>query len=264
MPGWSNASSPTRTGSPRSPDLAAQRLHAALLWAGAGAAAAGRSAGAEYGLEGVSSDDPEIVVPRTMQKRHQSVVVSRTDRRAALMIRRYHGVHVTGVEATIVRLAHLLDGESLEVAFEHARRRQLTSTQAIHAYLDRHAKAGQPGVATLRALLEELDPKHPSRSTLEVKTRRLLVAHGITDFVREHPLEGERRRYYFDFGFLDHRTILETNGKRWHDDPVDYEYNNEKWSVPGQLGFKLVFATWAKVTERPAAFIQELRTTLAA
>jgi hypothetical protein len=38
-------------------------------------------------------------------------------------------------------------------------------------------------------LLEQLDPVHPSRSTLEVKTRRLLVAHGFDGFVREFPLE---------------------------------------------------------------------------
>jgi hypothetical protein len=32
-----------------------------------------------------------------------------------------------------------------------------------------------------------LDPVHPSRSTLEVKTRRLLVERGLTGFVRDHP-----------------------------------------------------------------------------
>ena len=40
-----------------------QRLQAALLWAGDVAAAAGRSAGELYGLEGVRALEPEIVVP---------------------------------------------------------------------------------------------------------------------------------------------------------------------------------------------------------
>src|SRR6185503_21010173 len=39
-----------------------QRLRAALLWAGDGAAAAGRSAGEVFGLEGVHAPVPEIVV----------------------------------------------------------------------------------------------------------------------------------------------------------------------------------------------------------
>ena len=116
----------------------------------------------------------------------------------------------------------------------------------------------------MRALLDELDPVHAARSTLEVKTRRLLVAHGLTDFVRELPLEWRGRTYLFDFAFERSRTILETNGRRWHDDASDYEHDNEKWSVPGRHGFRLVLATWDKVTRQPAQLLLELRATLAA
>jgi very-short-patch-repair endonuclease len=119
-------------------------------------------------------------------------------------------------------------------------------------------------VTTVRHLLRELDPVHASRSTLEVKTRRLLVANGITDFAREFPLEWSGRTYRFDFAFERSRTMLETNGRRWHDDASDYEHDNEKWSVPGRYGYRLVFATWAKVTEQPERLLFELRATLAA
>jgi hypothetical protein len=105
---------------------------------------------------------------------------------------------------------------------------------------------------------------HPSRSTLEVKARRLLVAHGLDGFVREFPIVDRGRRYRFDFAFPSAGVILETNGRRWHDDPADYQADNEKWSVPGRHGFRLVFATWADVTERPETLIRELRTALAA
>jgi hypothetical protein len=40
-------------------------------------------------------------------------------------------------------------------------------------------------------------------------------------------------------------VILETNGRRWHDDPADFERDQEQWSVPARHGFRLVFATWA-------------------
>jgi hypothetical protein len=46
------------------PSSAEQMLRAALLWAGADAAARRRSAGAVYGLEGVRAPKPEIIVPR--------------------------------------------------------------------------------------------------------------------------------------------------------------------------------------------------------
>ena len=46
-----------------------QELRAALLWAGPDAAAAGRSAGELYGLEGVTAATPEIVVPASSRDR---------------------------------------------------------------------------------------------------------------------------------------------------------------------------------------------------
>jgi hypothetical protein len=47
------------------PRSSAQRLHAALAWAGPDAAAAGRSSGRLYRLDGVTVVRPEIVVPST-------------------------------------------------------------------------------------------------------------------------------------------------------------------------------------------------------
>ncbi len=241
-----------------------QRLRLALLWAGDAAAAAGRSAGEMYGIEGIRVDVPEIVVPNGHRSRHPKVrVFSAVDMRR-MMVRRHRGIRVTGVEATLTRLAHLLDDESFEVACEDARRRRLTSLPALRTYLNRLGGPGQRGVSTLRDLLDQLDPAHPSRSTLEVKTRRLLVSAGYGDFVREFPLVWNGRTFLFDFCFERRRTILETNGRRWHDDPTDYEYDNEKWSVPGRLGYRIVFATWDKVTRRPAALLDELAATLAA
>ena len=244
-----------------------QRLRAALLWAGDDAAAAGRSAGELYRLEGVIAPIPEIVLPRSRNARVANVVVHRPESRASSMIRHHRGLRVTGVEPTLVALASGVgdgDGEAFEIACEDARRRRLTSVPALRTYLAQHGKAGRPGVAALRGLLAELDPVHPAASTLEVKTRRLLVANGLTDFVREFPLVWNGRRYRFDFCFVQQRTILETNGRRWHDDATNYERDNDKWSVPGRHGFRVVFATWQKVTRDSEGLLEEIAATLAA
>ncbi|HZP29447.1 MAG TPA: hypothetical protein VFC99_10885 [Acidimicrobiia bacterium] len=245
------------------PRSAEQRLHAALLWAGQSAAAAGRSAGELYRLEGVRAKVPEIVLPTNVRGRATGIVVSHAIS-ASLMVRTVRGLRVTGVEATLVRLASLLEPEAFEIAFEDARRRRLTSAASVDAYLARFGRRGRPGVAPMRALVAQLDPEHPARSTLEVMTRRLLVAHGIDDFVREFPLEWNGRTYRYDFAFPLQRVILETNGRRWHDDPADYEHDHEKWSVPGRHGYRVVFATWDKVTRTPVQLLRELTTTIAA
>jgi hypothetical protein len=141
-----------------------QLLHAALAWAGPDAAAAGRSAATGYRLEGVVTAKPEIVVPESKRARSKSIVVHHARDRRPLMIRMVDGVPTTGVEATMLLLAHLVDAEALEVACEDARRRRLTSMAALHAYLDRWQQRGRPGQLNLRRLLAELDPQHPARS----------------------------------------------------------------------------------------------------
>jgi very-short-patch-repair endonuclease len=244
---------------PRSHD---QLLHASLLWAGDRCAGDGRSAAIVYGLEGVRTEMPQIVVQHGRHLATANASVRHCRDWTSLMVRTVRGFPVTGVEATLLRLAHELDGEPFEVACEDARRRRLTSVPALRAYLDRFGRRGRPGVTTMRRLLDQLDPKHPSRSTLEVKTRRLLVAHGVTTIVREFPLEWNGRRYFFDFAFPDASTILETNGRRWHDDAADYEHDHKKWSLPGRHGYRLVLATWAKVTRQPDALVRELIATM--
>jgi hypothetical protein len=198
-----------------------QQLWIALSWAGDAAAVAGRSAGQRYGLEGVRALRPEIVVPHRTRARTDFAQVYFGDRRA-LMIRSVSGLPTTGVEATLLRLAHELDDEAFEIACEDARRRQLTSIPALRRYLERHARRGRPGVGALRHMLTELDPEHPARSTLEVLTRRLLVAHGLDDFVRELPLTWNGRTHRYDYAFPSRRIILETIGRRLHDDASDY------------------------------------------
>lgn len=241
-----------------------QDLRAALLWAGDGSGAACRSAASVYGLEGVHAIVPEIVIPRSRRLRSDSVIVRRPGALLPLMLRQHRGFTTTGVEATLVALASTLTTEAFEIACEDARRRRLTSVPALHAYLDRFASPGRPGIVATRRLLRELDPLHPSRSTLEVKTRRLLAANDIGAFRREFPLRWNAKTYRFDFAFPQARVILETNGRRWHDDATDYEHDNEKWSVPGRLGYRIVFATWDKVTKHPEQLMSELRATLAA
>lgn len=244
------------------PDLLNQRLHAALLWAGEASAVAAQSAGELLRLEGVHSERPVIAVPASNRKRHPDVRLIRYVSRTPMMIRNGHGMPVVGAEAMLCQLAGSMDREAFEVACEDARRKRLTSIPALRAYLDRFGASGRNGSGELRKLLTELDPVRPSNSVLEIKARRLLTSNGLRGFVREFPLEWNGRRYYFDFAFPQQRVILETNGRRWHDDAADYEFDNEKWSVPGQHGFRIVFATWHKVLGAPLAFVEEVRSAL--
>lgn len=178
------------------------------------------------------------------------------------MIRTFDGWRVTGVEATLCQLAASLDEESFEIACEDARRRGLTSVPALRAYVDRFGGKGRHGCDALRRLLDQLDPAHPSRSALEVKTRRLLHGAGLPTFEREIPLTWNGVTRYFDFGRVDDRLAIECQSRRWHDDASDYDREMDKLSIPGRLGWTIVFVTWSKVENQPDELIAEVRDAL--
>ncbi len=248
-------------GTPPTKDL---ELTGALLWAGENAVVTGRSGGELWGVSDVEAVKPEIIVPRSLRARSKRVVVHRSDDRAALQVRRIRGFPVTSAAATLLTLASDLSRVELEAAFESARRARIVTIPAMRRYLDTHGRRGVAGTNTLRSIVDALDPVAPSRSTLEVLTGQLLVAFGLSDFVREYKMEWQGRTYYFDFAFPRQKVILETNGRRWHNDASDYEHDHEKWSVPGRYGWRIVFATWDKVAKHPELLLNELYVALAA
>jgi very-short-patch-repair endonuclease len=245
------------------PETRGLQLTAALLWAGPTAVVFG-SAAAELWPMQVVARKPEIVVATAVRRRSAKVVVHRSDDRAALQVCRRDGFPVTSAAATLVALAATVDATTLEDAFESARRHRIVTVSSMRRYLDVYGRRGVRGAAPMRTIVDAVDPTAPSRSRLEVLTRQLLVAHGITNFVREYPMSWNGRTYYFDFAFARQRVILETNGRTWHADPSDYERDNEKWSVPGRYGWRIVFATWEKVTDHPRQLLEELDVALAA
>ena len=229
-----------------------ERLRAALLWAGDQAAAAGRSAGELYGLEGVRSATPEIVVPSALRPRSAGVRASRTLARDRDAEARPRG-------RTARRLAPTCP--SVEIACEDARRRRLRQFRAQRTGPFGGARRARVDACALgRSSTRRIRLARRSRSRPDACSLR--TASPTSCASSRSTWNG--RTYFFDFCFELERVILEVNGRRWHDDAADYERDNEKWSVPGRLGYRIVFATWDTVTRRPERLLNELAVTLEA
>ena len=245
------------------PESNEQKLRAALLWAGDDAAGAGRSAGEVYRLEGVRASRPEIVIPRRQGTRAPLVHVHRADDLRALMIREHRGWRVTGIEPTLLSLAHQLDGEAFEIACEDARRRRLTSVAALRCVSRPVRREAGRESRRLRALLDQLDPVHPSRSTLEVKTRRLLVAHRHHRLRARVPARVERPDLLASTSpsSAAARSSRRTDGAGTTIPPTT-STTTRSGACPAATATSSCFATWEKVTRHPRDLIEELRATL--
>ena len=91
-----------------------------------------------------------------------------------------------------------------------------------------------------------------------------LRANGMTGFTASSRSTGTAARTCSISASSDSARSWRPTGGVGTTDAADYEHDNEKWSVPGRHGYRLVFATWSKVTEQPRQLLDELTATLAA
>ena len=214
------------TASVRSPE---RRLRAALLWAGEGAAASGRSAAVLYRLEGVRSVVPEIVIhrPSTPARRGSDRAPSPVGGGTHGSTGSWHPGHRRRVHADRSRDRARAKKRSRSpvktLAGEGSRRSPRSAATSIAtAPPDDTALAGS--VSSSMTSTRSMRRDRPWRSKHAVCSSRA----GSPVSCGSSRSSGTVASYRFDFAFPDARTILETNGRRWHDDPSDYEHDQRE------------------------------------
>ena len=161
----------------------ATHLHAAILWAGDGAALSHLTAGWHWKLEGLGKKPPDVIdvsvvnATRTVPK--STVHVWRT--RTLVPIKDFAslgGIPCTSLARTLIDLAGLLDRRALEHAYDSAMRRSPDNRSALFDAIKRLGTRGRHGINKLIeiAARDELGATH---SWLENETRQVLRAANI-------------------------------------------------------------------------------------
>ena len=203
------------------------------------------------------AEQPEIIVPATTPRcvRSGSSCTERDDF-APLMVRTVPGAagdrsggdaRRVGARARRRGVRDRVRGRPTAEAHRRAR--------AAHATSSASGDAVCPASPATRDLLDELDPVHPARSTLEVKTRRLLVANGITGVRRASSRSsGTAACTAFDFACPAQpaRSSRRTAAAGTTTRPTT-STTTRSGASPDGTATALVFATWEKVTRDPGA-----------
>jgi very-short-patch-repair endonuclease len=241
------------------PTTREQSVAAAVLWAGPDARASHRSAGQLWGWDGVSAARPEITVPLARIKKSTAVVVHQT--RTELADRRTRrGIPITTPERTLIDLAGTLDVAQLEIAFESARRERQVTTASVGRALARVGTQGRSGADELTDLLATLAAEPPCESALEVMAARMLRASDLPTPRRHVGVATFEATYRLDFAWPDRLVALECDGRKWHEIESAFERDRHRWSaITAATGYRIVWATWRRVSERPAQVIAHLR-----
>jgi very-short-patch-repair endonuclease len=226
----------------------AQRRLAACLWVGPSAVLSHATAGSLMKLEGITTDEIHVTVPANERRRGHGIVVhgsvvSRHD------LRIVDSVPCTSAARTLLDCAISLDDETLEAAFESARRMGLVTPATLQ-----RSVARRPGAAALRRVLAAAEHR-PAESRLEVKLARLLRESRLPVSTPQHRIGP----YRVDRAWPEHRVAVEADGFEHHGKRLAWKRDRTRVAAIEAMGWRLVHVTWADVVERPAETLDRIR-----
>ena len=185
---------------------------AAVLRCGEGAALAGESAAALYGVRAERSRVTEVVVPRASGVKVPGIAVQRRPSLRCEHVTTHRGIPITNLVCTFIDLAARMPPREVEQALTEADSRDLIDPDTVRSDLDDVPR--WPGAAKLRTMLD--------RRTL-VLTRSELERRFLP-IARRAGLPRPQTRCYVngfevDFWWPELGLVVETDGLQYHRTP---------------------------------------------
>lgn len=241
-----------------------QRLFAAVLAAGPGAAASHRSAARLWGIRDSTALD--VTTPLQRRRRLSGVTLHQATDLAQASIVRQNGIPATDPMRALVDLGALLTAGDLEDALDRALERRLVTVVGVERVLDLVARRGRVGVTRLRTVLDERAlGSHRPDSLLEPRMARLLRSYHLPPAVFQHVVRaGGRFVARIDFAYPHLRLAIEVDGFGPHSSPRAFQSDIDRQNALVALGWTVIRFTWHDVVRRPAKVAEAIRSTLAA
>ena len=231
-----------------------QRLLAAVLAVGPGAAASHRAAAWVWRL----ADTFEIEVTSPRQSRRAGITTHGPATVRAVVRR---GIPCTDPLQTVLDLAGTGDHGLVTRVLDRGVADGLFTAAAVAAHLERVAGRGVRGAAVLRsALRRRCDADGERASALESAMDRLVVRHRLPRPARQHPVGP----YRLDYAWPDRRLAVEVDGYGPHSSREAFQSDRARQNTLVLAGWTVLRFTWADVRERPADVAQAVRRGLGA
>ena len=218
----------------------------AACWAGGfRAAASHRSAAKLWDLPGGRREPLEIVCPRWRRAQHEGLIVHETKALTELDLTEVDGVPVTTVGRTLLDLGAVCGPRTVELAFENALRRDLTTIAALRPMLARLGRQGRNGAGVLRALVEDRDPdRRPTESDRETLVMQMLRMNGMPQPIPQYDIyNGTRFVARVDFAYPEWMIAGEYESYQEHTGKAALIRDNPRRNAIVSAGWKPIGVT---------------------
>jgi hypothetical protein len=174
----------------------------------------------------------------------------------------------TSPSRTIVDLAGMLSEHSLRRIVERAAVTNMLDIPATERILAAGRRRGGPLV---RRVLHDWTHYRPAgtsqgderqtdlNSALEARLLALIGAAGLPAPLCNHPIVASTERLVVDFLWPEQRLVVETDGRRFHDNPVAFERDRHRDRALQLSGYRVVRFTYRQTMEEPDEAIAAIR-----
>ena len=236
-----------------------QRVLAAVLGAGHGSAASHRSAGRLWSM--CESDVLDVSVPPGRRRRLSGVSLHMSGDLVGSTLSLRRGIPVTNPLRTLVDLGAVLTPAELEDALDRALVARLVKVAGVEQALDQLARRGRPGIAAMRAMLDQraLGRQRPD-SLLESRMARLLRRFDLPPAAFQYVISRNGRFVArVDFAYAHLRLAIEVDGYENHGTRRGRQSDYDRDSDLLALGWRVIRFTWEDVVLRPEKVAARLR-----
>ncbi len=230
-----------------------QRVLAACLAAGTGAAASHRSAARLWGLDKSQQPAIELSVGSTRFHRLTWVTVHRSTDVQRSIATLKNGILITNPARTLVDLGAVQSRRAVERCLEVALSRRLVTLHGLRSTLESVARRGRRGVGVLRGLLDERSENDElAESVLEARMLRLCRTQGLPDPVCQHDVHsGTRFVGRVDFAYPADHVAIEVDGYESHASLDAFRHDRARQNDLVALGWTVLRFTWDDVLHHP-------------
>lgn len=235
------------------------RLTAAILACGDGTVISHGTAAALLGLWQFWPAEIEVVAPVEAGRKFRGIRRRFVPPPPPEQITRKMGIPCTTPSRTIIDVARLAGPKLLADTVEQAAVLKVLNVPEIDGIL---LETHRRGTKKLNRVLEpwrRYSPRVRVRSRMEAKMLPMLTHHHlpIPECNMKLGIEGEV--FEVDFLWRDQKVVVETDGGRYHDNPVAQARDGNRNRVLARAGYRVPRIGWDELRDEPDRAIAEIR-----
>ncbi len=181
-------------------------------------------------------------------------------------VTRVGGIPVTTASRTLIAMGAVVRQPVVERGLEAALRSQQTSIWYLIDRLDELGRPGRDGVACIREVLRERDPRlAPTASELETMLSQVISGSALPEPERQvavYDADGFIKRV--DFAYVEQWVVIEAQGARWHLGRKKWLEDMERRNRLTLAGWTVIEVPWQDVVRRPDVVIERITSALRA